>query len=68
MLTSREGLIYSMFMFFTFVGEVSPYAATPRCARVCAYPLRGDTPRRPVWFLAKHDFAAALGFLDDGLF
>jgi len=43
------------------VGEVSPYAATPRCARVCVYPLRGDTPRRPVQFLPKQDFAVALG-------
>jgi len=42
------------------MGEVSPYVSTPRCARVCHYPLRGDTPRRPVQFLAKQDFAAAL--------
>gem|GEM_PF-3372100 len=45
------------------MGEVSPYVSTPRCARVCHYPLRGDTPRRPVQFLAKQDFAAAQGTL-----
>ncbi|GEM_PF-6744291 len=44
---------------YFFVGEVSPYVSTPRCARVCHYPLRGDTPRRPVEFLAKPDFAPA---------
>ena len=27
------------FQGYFFVGEVSPYAATPRCARVCGYPL-----------------------------
>jgi hypothetical protein len=43
------------------VGEVSPYVSTPRFAQVCHYPLRGDTPRRPVEFLAKHEFALALG-------
>gem|GEM_PF-3832824 len=45
-----------------FVGEVSPYAAIPRYARVCVYPLCGDTPQRPVQFLAKQDGAVALSF------
>ncbi len=63
-----------LFLSFFYGGEVSPYAATPRCAWVCVYPLRGDTPRRPVRFLAKQGFAAAppvflrtLGFCFNGV-
>gem|GEM_PF-2944311 len=51
--SSFKDILNLLFMFFLFVGEVSPSAATPRCARVCVYPLRGDTPRRPVQFLAS---------------
>ncbi len=29
-----------------FVGEVSPYVSTPRCARVCHYPLSGGSSPR----------------------
>jgi hypothetical protein len=49
-----------LFKLIFLVGEVSPYVSTPRFARVCHYPLRGDTPRRPVQFLAKQDFALVL--------
>jgi hypothetical protein len=55
----RKVVYLAVFKFLFLWGEVSPYAATPRFARVCVYPLRGDTPRRPVQFLAKQNFAAA---------
>jgi hypothetical protein len=53
-----QSRISNDFYALALVGEVSPYAATPRCARVCAYPLRGDTPRRPVRFLTYIELCA----------
>jgi len=46
---------------------VSPYVSTPRFARVFHYPLRGDTPRRPVWFLAKQEFTAPPNVMGGGV-
>jgi|GEM_PF-7085132 len=31
----KFALMHSVFKLFSFVGEVSPYVSTPRCARVC---------------------------------
>jgi hypothetical protein len=39
----QNTLINAVFIRFLFVGEVSPYASTPRCARVCRYPLYGGS-------------------------
>jgi len=49
----RKAVYLAVFKFFFMVGEVSPYVSTPRFARVCHYPLRGDTPRRPVQFFGE---------------
>gem|GEM_PF-7007786 len=47
---AKKTASHSMFKLFTFVGEVSPYVSTPRCARVCHYPLSGgqSPPQRPL--------------------
>jgi|GEM_PF-4876546 hypothetical protein len=50
----KDTLINVFLALFIFVGEVSPYAATPCCARVCVYPHNGgpsprNAPTKIVW-------------------